>query len=215
MNPIDVAWLVLKAPTEGYDPNLTDEENTDGRHTGRQPQQPTITDFMGYTRPQLEQMLIMFQNELVRRGHTSGGGNEYDNVTVSPDIFDTYQTGESRAMREEEPDRLRHLDTEENLTETGLATRPARPARPGPAAAARRRWEEQRRGELLPVASDYPDDDPDANESARIQIDNAMSQADITSQITPDHIRIYRQFEEMYGRPPSIEEIIAHMNEGL
>ena len=63
---------MLKAPTEGYDSNLTDEENTDGRHTERQPQQPTITDFMGYTRPQLEQMIVMFQNELVRRGHPSG-----------------------------------------------------------------------------------------------------------------------------------------------
>lgn len=78
MNPMDVAWLVLK------------DEPT------------TITDFMGYTRPQLEQMLIMFQNELVRRGHTSAVEGVED-VEISPDAFDTYQIGESRAMRDEPP----------------------------------------------------------------------------------------------------------------
>ena len=52
MNPMEAAWLLLKNP-----------------------QQPTITDFTGYTRPQLEQMYYMFHNELMRRGRIPHSGD--------------------------------------------------------------------------------------------------------------------------------------------
>jgi len=91
MNPMEVAWLVLKAPLEGYDSNLTDEENT----ARRQPQQPTITDFTRYTRPQLEQMVVMFQNELMRRGHASLSSE------ISIPNMDRYMSGEGGYQREE------------------------------------------------------------------------------------------------------------------
>jgi len=116
MNPIDVAWLVLKAPLEGSAKESYDSCAACGRdgtcdsvecaeyldsigietNRARTPQQPTLTDFMGYTRPQLEQLLIMFQNELVRRGHASGTSE------VNVPNRDDYMTGSS--MSEDEID---------------------------------------------------------------------------------------------------------------
>jgi len=85
MNPIEAAWWVLK--------NAEEQQR-------RQPQQPTITDFMGYTRPQLEQMLVMFNNELVRRGR-AGTPPELENPTTdSSGLMTRLMNGESLSTAE-------------------------------------------------------------------------------------------------------------------
>ena len=110
MNPMEVAWLVLKAPLEGYDScaacgrdgtcdrvECAEYLDSIGIETNRArtPQQLTITDFTRYTRPQLEQMVVMFQNELVRRGHASGSSE------ISIPNMDRYMSGEGGYQREE------------------------------------------------------------------------------------------------------------------
>ena len=159
MNPIDVAWLVLK---------------NDPDDTIRQPQQPTLTDFMGYTRHQLEQLLVMFQNELIRRGHPSGT-SEVHVPNVEP-----YMTGNRR-----------------DAPVTQVPT--VRPVR----------YDE----ELVVLDEDSPTHHPShQRESAEIY-NRLVDMGVAPSVIQPEHIEQYQEFLRTYGRPPSPEELQAHVSE--
>ena len=218
MNPMEVAWLVLKAPLEGYDSNLTDEENT----ARRQPQQPTITDFTRYTRPQLEQMVVMFQNELVRRGHASGSSE------ISIPNMDRYMSGEGGYQREE-------LDAAPTIPTDELGEVTVTEATPvAHAQELQRLMTQLMSGETLSpeelrylqqldsetqqqardaIWSDYgqnaPTDIPTDDEVRAILNRHDMGHY----QIEPHHIRQYQAFYRLNGRHPTIEEIDAHVGD--
>ncbi len=206
---MEAAWRVLKAPTEGYDSNLTDEENTDGRHTERQPQQPTITDFMGYTRPQLEQMIVMFQNELVRRGHPSG------EPEVNIPNRDDYMTGTGmssdappESVTDEENARIRQRIEDGTATMDDIFayrpmdSQPVAPSSITEALAAGVPWEHIHGSHYGEVPEAHAMAIPDEG------IQGILVQRGIDpSVIEPQHIHQYRNFMQTHGRHPTIEEI--------
>lgn len=217
MNPMEVAWLVLK----NYDVHdYINEQAEEQQH--RQPQQPTITDFTRYTRPQLEQMVVMFQNELVRRGHASGSSE------ISIPNMDRYMSGEGGYQREE-LDAAPTIPTDELGEVTVAEATPVEHAQE-----LQRLMTRLMNGETLsPEELQFlQQDGPETQQQARDAIwsnygENALTNiptADAVRQILnshgighhliePHHIRQYQGFYRLNGRHPTEEEIDAHIGD--
>ena len=177
MNPIDVAWLLLKNP-----------------------QQPTITDFMRYTRPQLEQMLVMFQNELIRRGHDAMMGE------VNVPNQDNYMTGDSMQQPRTVQDLMTQLMSGQTLSTAELLHLQDPDNNPMPDA-------EPVEEPLEEIIEEMP---PDAPRGLAALAPNAVRARLLdmgvpANYIEDEHISQYQDFLRTMGRHPTEDEVNAHI----